>query len=101
MNNTLEATKGSCITFDALWQDEAGPIDLSGNVLSIAEASPKLLQQADIETAEDPTSGNTRVTINSVISAGLYYGRSNWLRIARTLPDGCVETSPIIWIAIV
>lgn len=57
MNNTLEATKGSCITFEALWQDEAGPIDLSGNVLSIAEASPKLLQQADIETAEDPTSG--------------------------------------------
>lgn len=100
MSDTLQATKGSCISFEALWQDEAGPINLFGSTVSIVEAAPPILATAQIRIEGDPVDGRTVVEIDETIAPKLQYGRFNRMRIARTLTDGCVETSPTIWIEI-
>lgn len=97
MSDTIEATQGACIDFQATWTDENGDvIDLTGRTLSVPDAYPAALSGA-AHTILDAANGISQVAINTAIANALYDGRRNWIRLA--ISDGaCLKVTPKLWI---
>lgn len=98
--SAIEVNKGECVHVQGTWTDDAGPIDLTGRTLSIVEAYPPALTGGTV-TLTDAVAGEFEVRIDNPIAAQLRSGRVNWIRLAMTLPNGCPDTTPQIWITVI
>ena len=98
---TIEVNRYECVAAQLRWTNEDGtPIDLSGRSLAVIEASPKALTQA-VVTITDAANGEAELFISKELARALGVGRVNWLRLAMTLGDTCLDTTPHIWIQVV
>lgn len=98
--DTLEINKGEGVYAELLWDDEGGPINLTGRTLSIVEAHPAGLVDGRIEVV-DPLAGKGWLIIDPPVSHLLRPGRTNWVRVGLLLSNGRWDTSPKIWIDVV
>lgn len=98
--DTIEIEKGECVVSEVVWEDEGGPVDLTGMDLSISEAHPSSLTQGTF-TATDPANGVAELRIDQPLASDLRMGRSNWVRLQIKPPGGCPDITPKIWIAVI
>lgn len=98
--NQIEIEKGECVNAEILWEDESGPVDLTGMELSIVEACPSSLTGGQF-VATDAINGEGLLSIDQPLASDLRMGRSNWVRLQIKPPGGCPDVTPQIWIAVI
>lgn len=97
--NAIEINKGECLRAEIVWSDDAGPIDLTGHTISIVEAVPDALTAGTVDIT-DAAAGKATIRIEAATAAAMRAGRASWIRLGRTQPDGCLDTTPQIWICV-
>ena len=98
-DGAVETTDASCLDFDLRYKDESGaPEDVTDFTFAIFESQPASLKDAYVLTKTDPANGVVHIYLAADDAAKLGGGRTNWIRVARTSPDGCREVTPKIWI---
>lgn len=95
----IEINKGECVHAEMTWEDEEGPIDLTGRTLAIVEAYPAALTGGTV-TATDAVAGKADIHIPAALTAQMGEGRVNWIRLGMQLPNGCMDTSNKLWITV-
>lgn len=101
MSDAIEINRGEGVRAEVRWTNEDGtPIDLTGRTLSIIEAYPASLADGTLE-ATDAVDGRAELVIPAALAPTMGGGRSNWVRLAMSLPGGEIDTTPPIWIAVV
>lgn len=98
--DAIEIEKGECVDVEIVWEDEGGPVDLTGMDLSISEANPSSLIGGQF-IATDPENGKGVLRIDQPLASDLRMGRSNWVRLSIKHPGGCPDITPQIWIAVI
>ncbi|WP_173931885.1 hypothetical protein [Chelativorans sp. Marseille-P2723] len=99
-SSPVQVTYGSCIDFDLVFRDENGdPEDLTNQTFTVHSANPESPFAEAVLIKTDPVNGTVHFHLPKEAAAQLNLGNLNYLRIARTFPDGCVKTTDEIWIA--
>lgn len=103
----LEVTKSSCIEFDLIYRDDAGEVeDVSADAFEVIEDQP-----SGAFTGLTFTPGLVEDTDGSIVQGvtchlderrpeTLDMGKTNFLRIGRTPPGGCLDDSMKIWVSV-
>ena len=101
MSEAIEINRGEGVRAEVRWTNEDGtPIDITGRELTISDAYPTALTGGTL-TATDATDGRAELVIPAALAPTLGGGRTNWVRLAMSLPGGEPDTTPPIWIAVV
>lgn len=92
----VEMNRYEKLELDLEWEDENGAaIDITGREFAIKESKPAML--GDFVISDGPA-GKVRLTIEDTNAFAV--GDGNWLRVAMTLPDESLDTTPPIWIEV-
>lgn len=101
MSDAIEINRGEGVRAEVRWTNEDGtPIDITGRELSISDAYPAALLSGTL-TATEAQDGRAELVIPAALAPTLGGGRTNWVRLAMSLPGGERDTTPPIWIAVV
>lgn len=96
----IRVTRGSCVDKAIRFLNgDRSAQDITDVVLSIADATPADLSGA-ILAKTDPANGEAHLHVPYEVVARLGMGNVNRFRISRLFLDGCVKTSPEIWICV-
>ena len=94
-------TRGSCVDKAIRFLNgDHSEEDITGVVLSIVDAAPAELSGA-VLTKTNPVHGEAHLHVPHEVVARLRMGNVNRFRISRLFLDGCIKTSPEIWICVV
>ena len=89
-------SRGECLHASLAWTDEDGnPIDITGRDFAVFDAAPAFTAEFSIT---DAAAGRVDVTVAD--TSMLLPGRTNRFRLSMTLPGGCSDTTPPIWIEV-
>jgi len=98
MHDYILTTYGSCLDIDFDFFDADGePQDISGDDFGILSASSAAFRQAEF-TKTDAANGKLHMFLSAENARQLGMGNVSWFRLRRTLPDGCEDNTPPIWI---
>lgn len=98
--NPVEVTYGSCIDFELVYRDQNGDVeDVTDDTFTICAARPAEAFQSVVLSKSDAVNGAIHFHLPSEAAEKLNLGNVNWVRIARSFPDGCTDTTEQIWIA--
>ncbi len=97
--SVITINRGECLKAAGIWEDDAGPVDLTGKTLALADLShPEM--SAGVIAATNAAAGEFSVTFPVAVTDALPAGQGAYFRITLTSPDGCVDSTPRIWINI-
>lgn len=98
--SVITINRGECLKAAGVWEDEAGPVDLTGMTLALADASHLEITSGGSVTVTNAATGEFDITLPVAVTDALPDGQGAYFRVKLTQPDGCVSTTPRIWVAI-
>lgn len=97
--SVITINRGECLKAGGVWEDDVGPVDLTGKTLALADLSHPGMS-AGVIAVTDAVAGAFTVTFPVAVTDELPMGQGAYFRLKLTSADGCVDSTPRIWINI-